>query len=265
MLSRTLSKVADVMAPPVCPACGAETEARQLCGSCFADARFIAGPICSGCGRPEPALAMPDPDFRCSACLRAPHAFTEARAAAVYGGTVRRMILSLKHADRQELAPLMARWLAAAAGPLLEEAEIIVPVPLHWRRRLKRGTNQAAEIARPLAAPGRAFRPDLLRRVRATPSQGGLDRGQRLANLHGAIQPARYAARVLSGRRVLVVDDVMTTGATLDTSARALIAAGASRVDALVIAVVQQTDDAHMPASTHSGQEPFPGGPQTED
>ena len=155
--------------------------------------RFLSGAACSRCARPEPGLAEADPDFICTACLAEPPPWRRAAAVGIYGGTLRRMILGLKRADRLDTVPLLAGWLARAAAPLLAEAELILPVPLHWRRRVARRYNQSAELARALAGltEGAEYAPQLLRRVRATPSQEGRNREERFANLDGAFAPAR--------------------------------------------------------------------------
>lgn len=201
--------------------------------------RFIDAPACDGCGLPF--------DFdqgesaRCPTCLARPAAFDRARAACLYDDHSRDLILKLKHADRTDLAPLFARWLGRAAGDLLEAADVIVPVPLHRWRLLSRRYNQAAEVARRLAAlTGVRYGPDLLVRRRATQSQGGKTAVGRRRNVAGVFAVPNGWRRRLDGRRVLVVDDVLTTGATAEACARALKAAGASGVDVAVIARVRQ-------------------------
>ena len=198
---------------------------------------FLDGPVCDGCGTPFEY----DPGARCAACLAKPRAFDAARAACLYDDVSRDPILKLKHADRLDLAPLFARWLSRAARPLIESADAIAPVPLHPRRLLSRRYNQAAEIARPLARlSSKLYLPDALVRRRATETQGGKSGSGRRRNVAGAFEvPASRAAQV-AGKRVLLIDDVMTTGATAEGCARALKAAGAVRVDVAVVARVKE-------------------------
>lgn len=158
----------------------------------------------------------------------------------MYDETSREPILQLKHADRLDLAPLFARWLSRSARELIDDADAIVPVPLHPLRLLRRRYNQAAEIARPLAAlSGTSYLPDALVRRRATATQGGKSGSGRRRNVAGAFDvPARRRDQV-AGLRILLIDDVLTTGATAEGCARALKAAGAARVDLAVVARVQ--------------------------
>ncbi len=211
---------------------------RPLAGGFSADAwsriRFLDGPVCDGCGAPFDF----DPGARCAACLAKPRAFDAARAACLYDETSRGPILQLKHADRLDLAPLFARWLSRTARELIEEADAIAPVPLHPLRLLRRRYNQAAEIARPLAAmTGTPYLPDALVRRRATATQGGKSGSGRKRNVAGAFEAPD--PRRVAGLRILLIDDVLTTGATAEGCARALKAAGAARVDLAVVARVQ--------------------------
>ncbi|WP_411287390.1 ComF family protein [Phenylobacterium sp.] len=198
---------------------------------------FLDGPVCDGCGTPFEY----DPGARCAACLARPRAFDAARAACLYDETSRDPILKLKHADRLDLAPLFARWLSRSARALIEEADAIAPVPLHPLRLLGRRYNQAAEIARPLAAlTGTPYLPDALVRRRATASQGGKSGSGRRRNVAGAFHVPPGRSSQVAGRRILLIDDVMTTGATAEGCARALKAAGAARVDVAVVARVKE-------------------------
>ena len=198
---------------------------------------WLDGPVCDGCGVPfEYELGV-----RCAACLARPRAFDRARAACLYDETSREPILKLKHADRLDLAPLFARWLSRAAAGLLDEADAIAPVPLHPSRLLSRRYNQAAEIARPLSRlSGVPYLPDALIRRRATDTQGGKSGVGRRRNVAGAFEVPGGRARQVAGKRILLVDDVMTTGATAAGCARALKAAGAVRVDVAVVARVKE-------------------------
>jgi ComF family protein len=213
---------------------------RPLAGGFSAEAwsriRFLDGPVCDGCGVP---FAY-DPGARCAACLSKPRAFDAARAACLYDETSRDPILKLKHADRVDLAPMLARWISRAARELVEEADAIVPVPLHRLRLLGRRYNQAAEIARPLCAmTGTPYLPDALVRRRATATQGGKSGSGRRRNVAGAFEVPPARRKQVEGLRILLIDDVLTTGATAEGCARALKAAGAARVDLAVVARVQ--------------------------
>lgn len=211
-----------------------------MAGGFSADAwgriRFLDGPVCDGCGVPFEF----DPGDRCAACLAKPRAFDAARAACLYDETSRDPILKLKHADRLDLAPMLARWISRAARELIEEADAIAPVPLHRFRLLHRRYNQAAEIARPLAAmTATPYLPDALVRRRDTATQAGKSGSGRKRNVAAAFEVPASRRKQVDGLRILLIDDVLTTGATAEGCARALKAAGAARVDLAVVARVQ--------------------------
>ncbi len=176
---------------------------------------------------------------RCAAPAAARRRYIRARAALTYDDASRRLIIAFKHGDETHAARPFGRWVAAAAGPLLRDADLVAPVPLHRRRLFRRRYNQAALLAQAVAeAGGVAAVLDLLVRRRPTPSQGGRSRAGRLANVRGAFAVAPRHARRLDGRRVLLVDDVMTTGATVSECARALRRAGSGAVDVATLARV---------------------------
>lgn len=230
--------VLDLVFPPLALDAGPRPQTPGLSAEAWSRIVFIDGPVCDGCGAPfEFSLG---PGVRCAACETKPRAFHRARAACLYDEASRDPILQLKHADRLDLAPLLARWLSRAADVLVEEADAIVPVPLHPGRLLSRKFNQAAEIARGLAAlRDRPYLADALVRGRDTESQGGKSGGARRRNVAGAFTVPPGRRRQVEGRNILLVDDVLTTGATAEGCARALRAAGAARVDLAVVARVQ--------------------------
>ncbi|WP_245157777.1 ComF family protein [Brevundimonas sp. A19_0] len=201
---------------------------------------FLEDPVCDGCGAPFTVDSGDFGEGRCAPCLSHPMAFGRARAACLYDDGSRPLILRFKHADDQPLAPLFARWLSRAARPLLEQADAVVPVPLHRSRLLARRFNQAAEIARPLARAERLdYLPDALVRRTRTASQGGLGFRRRHQNVKGVFSVPDTRRARLRGRHILLVDDVLTTGATAEACAKALLDAGARAVDLAVVARVQ--------------------------
>jgi len=218
---------------------GAGVQWRGLTPPAWSRIAFIEAPFCDACGAPFDYDQ--GPGSRCAACCREAPAFDHARAACVYDEPVSDLILKLKHADRTDLSGLFARWIARAAADLLPRIDGVVPVPLHRWRLLRRRYNQAAEIARPLARQARlAYWPEALVRHRATRTQGGKSGDARRTNVVGAFAvPLAWRGRV-DGRRILLVDDVLTTGATAEGCAVALKAAGAACVDVAVIARVGQ-------------------------
>lgn len=236
VLRPMLGRIADLLLPPVCIACRRRIGSHGLlCGDCFAKIDFIAPPICTRLGVPlpydagEPALS--------AAAIVAPPVYDRARAAARYSDTMRELIQSFKYRNRQEGLLLFARWLGRAGAELLAGVELIVPVPLYTSRLWWRRFNQSAMLARGLGRltgiPVDCF---VLKRVRRTSSQVGLSADQRRRNVAGAFKVDAKVGHCLKGKSIVLVDEVITTGATTDACARALRRAKAARVDVLALA-----------------------------
>jgi ComF family protein len=235
---RGLSRFADIALPPLCLGCGRGVSAHAaLCGDCWAGIDFIERPFCAVTGIPFPYDAG---DGAVSAAAVAyPPAYARARAAMRYDDGAARIIHRFKYSDRMEAAPAFARWLARIGSDILSEADMVAPVPLHKRRLFSRRFNQSAELARALARnAGLAYQPELLARVRATRPQVGLSGDQRRRNVAGAFRLGPGAQALVRDRHVVLVDDVMTTGATAEACAKVLVQAGAAEVSVLCLARV---------------------------
>ena len=224
--------------PPLCPACrGLVGNEGGLCAACWAQLSFIAPPLCERLG--TPFGYDPGPGVLSTEAITDPPAFARARAAVRYDDIASALVHALKYADRLDLAPTMGRWMARAGRELTDDADALVPVPLHWRRLWTRRFNQAAALARAIAtSSGVPVLDDALKRMRATPQQVGLKRAERATNVQGAFQVPDERSAAVAGRRLVLIDDVLTSGATADACARALLRAGAARVDVLVFARV---------------------------
>lgn len=231
-----LRRVLDSLLPPQCLNCNAVVDAPgSLCAACFQKFTFVTPPCCDHCGIPFEGAVIDD--LVCGACLRDKPAFDRARAVFIYSADSRALILKLKHGDRTDAATHLARWLQRSGAELLSRCDVIVPVPLHRWRLFMRTYNQAALLANALGRlAGKPVAVDVLRRIKATPPQGKLDRTARRRNVARAFAVA--SATKIEKRRVLLIDDVLTTGATADACARCLFDAGAVAVDVLVLARV---------------------------
>jgi ComF family protein len=227
-----------ILYPPTCMSCGAATgDPHALCAGCWAGLRMIERPYCERLGTPFPVdLGMP---LLSPAAIADPPVFARARAAAHYDGIARALVQRLKYGDRLDLAHALGTLMARAGAELLADADIIVPVPLHRWRLWRRRFNQAASLAKVISArSGIPFDPLLLSRVKHTRQQVGLTRAQRQENLQGAFRVLDPAKPRVEARRVLLVDDVLTTGSTANAASRALLRAGAAQVDVLAFARV---------------------------
>ncbi|SFS86756.1 ComF family protein [Methylobacterium sp. yr668] len=231
--------VVSLIYPPTCAGCGGATaDPGALCPSCWSSLSLIEEPVCQRYGTPF-ALDLGVGPLVSPRAIAEPPVFGRARAVALYDSVARRLVHRLKYEDRLDLAGVMARMMAASGRTLIAEAECLVPVPLHRGRLWRRRFNQSALLARAIAdAAGRPCVATALVRVRATRSQVGLSRAARAENLSGAFRVASAEQHRVRGRRVLLVDDVMTTGATGNAAARALLRGGATSVDLLTFALV---------------------------
>lgn len=230
----------DLVLPPRLHDGHGPAQSQGLSAEGWARIHFLEDPVCDGCGAPF-AYAS-DLNGRCAACLARPRAFDRARAACLYDEASRDLILQLKHADRTELAGLLCLWLGRAGAALLADADAVVPVPLARWKLFRRRYNQAAEMARPLARRAcLAYLPDALVRLKDDTQAGKSASGRRRA-AQGAFGVAASKRSQVEGRRIVVVDDVMTTGAIAEACARALKRAGAAAVHVLVVARVMEAD-----------------------
>lgn len=234
-----LQSVIRAIYPAQCVACDALTEAEfGLCGTCWRDTKFIGGVICDTCGTPLPGDDRGEV-IQCDDCMTIARPWDHGRAALVYDGVGRSLVLRLKHGDRTELARPAAKWMVRLIQPLLNNDTVLVPVPLHWMRLARRRYNQAALLAHALGREtGQHICPDGLLRPQRTRPLEGHGREARFAALSGAIVANPKRVDILKGRSVLLVDDVMTSGATLAASAEAAKAAGAANVSIVTLARV---------------------------
>jgi ComF family protein len=227
----------DVALPTLCVSCRDPVDGEGVCADCWAKLSFIAPPFCPRLG--IPFVYDPGPDMLSMEAIANPPAYTRARAAVRYDDVARTLVHALKYQDRTDLAPAMGRWMARAGQELLDDADVLVPVPLHWRRGWSRRYNQAGALARMVEQQTRVpVAAEALRRIRRTEQQIGLSRPQRASNVQGAFKVAPDRQHLISGRRVVLIDDVLTSGATVDACARALLRAKAATVDVLVFARV---------------------------
>jgi ComF family protein len=239
-LRRAGTAALDLILPPHCVSCGEPVTIQgQLCVDCFRLTGFITEPCCARCGVPFVFAAQGGPDRLCPTCREHPPAFDRARAALRYDSQARRLLLPFKHADRTENARTLVPHMARAGAALLRQADVLVPVPLHRRRLFARRYNQAALLTHGLARAARKPAiPDALVRTRATSSLGDKSATERAVEVAGAFAVRASRIARVAGRRVLLIDDVMTSGATANACTAALLAAGATGVDVLVAARV---------------------------
>ncbi len=237
-LSRIWASALDLVLPPLCLACdGPIADHDCLCPGCWRQIRFIRQPLCDHLGLPLP-YDTGGPMLSAAAAAD-PQAFDRARAVAVFDGPMRQLIHAMKFHDNHNARRLFGRWLSEAGKDLLADAELIVPIPLSRSRLLFRRFNQSQILSLELArTTGLGTAPLALRRARRTHSQVGLTRLERKRNVAGAFAVTPHGQSLIAGKSIVLVDDVITTGATVSAAARALKAKGAARVDVLALALV---------------------------
>ena len=222
--------------PPHCGACDAPVDVPgRLCAECWSKVGFIVAPYCACCGTPFEIEA--ETGAVCAACFRTPPKYRRARAAILYRSVGRDLILALKMADRTWIAPALGGWMSRAGAELLQDADLIAPVPLHRWRLLARRFNQSALLAATVSRDsGTAWIPNLMVRARATKSRARLSANERRKNVRSAFRVRKRHAELVRGKTILLVDDVITTGATAEACAQALLRSGAAGVDVLTLA-----------------------------
>ncbi len=239
-LLNTARLALDIALPTLCVACREPVYGEGVCAACWAKLSFIATPYCPRLG--IPFVYDPGPELLSMEAIANPPAYNRARAAVRYDDVAKTLVHALKYQDRTDLAPAMGRWMARAGRELLVEADLLVPVPLHWKRGWSRRYNQSGALARVIERQsGVKLATETLRRVRSTQQQIGLTRTERAGNVQGAFKVTPDRKADIAGRRVILVDDVLTSGATVDACARALLRAKAAQVDVLVFARVVDT------------------------
>ena len=237
-----------VVYPPTCVSCGVAVDVpHALCASCWSRLRFISRPLCERLGTPfevDVGGLILSP-----AAISVPPLFQRARAAVCYDETARQLVSRFKYSDHMELGEALGRLMVQAGSELLNGADMLIPIPLHWTRLWKRRFNQAKVLADVVSKITKAdgslqVRSDVLIRIKATRHQTGLTRRHRAANLRGAFQVPSKALPCVKQKRIVLIDDVLTTGATVNAATRALLKAGAAHVDVLTFARVTLGDDA---------------------
>jgi ComF family protein len=230
----------DIALPTLCVACREPVAGVGVCADCWTKLSFIERPYCPRLG--TPFVYDPGSNMLSMEAIANPPAYQRARAAVRYDDVAKVLVHALKYQDRTDLAPAMGRWMARAGTELLEAADALIPVPLHWRRGWSRRYNQSGALARIIAGQsGVPIVPDALQRIRPTRQQVGLSRTDRARNVQGAFKIATERTGEIQDRRVVLIDDVLTSGATVDACARVLLRAKAAQVDVLVFARVVDT------------------------
>src|SRR6201996_1846887 len=238
--SRASKLALDIALPTLCVACREPVDGEGVCPECWSKLSFIEPPYCPRLG--IPFVYDPGPELLSMEAIANPPAYQRARAAVRYDDVARTLVHALKYQDRTDLAPAMGSWMARAGRELLAEADALVPVPLHWRRGWSRRYNQSGALARVIERQtGVKLVSEALRRVPPPPQQIGLSRPERASNVQGPFKVAPDRKADIAGRRIVLIDDVLTSGATVGACAQALLRAKAVQVDVLVFARVVES------------------------
>lgn len=238
MARRVAFALYDFLLPPRCLGCNILIkEPHAICSDCWKTLNFIMQPFCDTCGLPFEIEV--DSHSLCGRCIHTTPVYRKARAALLYDEGCKPLVLRFKHSDAMQLAPLFGKWMLLAGSSLLEQADYIVPVPLHWQRLFMRRYNQAALLALELGKlTASTVVVDMLRRHRATPPQGSRHALSRSKNVAGAFSLKKSWQTRLKDKKILLVDDVMTSGSTLNSCAAPLLKAGVKQIDVLTLARV---------------------------
>jgi len=244
LLDRIKSQFIETVFPSRCMACPTETITPMgLCGDCWGRTHFFAGPVCDLCGVAVSTADQSTKRLICDDCDRTPPAWDQGRAAVAYEGVGRQVTMALKHSDRLDMAAPLARWMTGASADMTHPGMLVIPVPLHWSRLLTRRYNQSAMLAKHVAGRlGADVDVQALKRKYATPALKGKTRAERHEVLRNAISVCPSKVSLITDRDVLLIDDVMTTGATLSACTQACREAGAETVSVLTLARVARPE-----------------------
>jgi len=237
MLSTTIQTALQIIYPPKCMTCSSVVDSDfGLCGACWRDTQFIGDITCDSCG--APLVGEGDVErSHCDDCLKVPRPWTQGRSALIYQDNGRRIVLGLKHGDRHDFVGPAALWMSAIAREILDPKMLVIPVPLHWTRLVKRRYNQSALLAEGVAKHlDLSWCPDALQRLIRTQSLDGMGQEDRFTYLKDTIKAHPKRRRRFSGRPVLLIDDVMTSGATLSAATHACLQGGSGPVSVLTLA-----------------------------
>lgn len=235
-----MKRLLDFVLPPQCAGCATKiSQTPGLCPPCWEKLHFISEPQCKRCGYPFEIQEAEAPEMLCIACARSSPSYHQLRAVCRYDEASKPLLVRFKHADATHLASLFVQWLAQIGRQLVEESDTLVPVPLHWRRLMKRGYNQAGLLTQGLGRKyGKACLLDALRRKRHTASQGTKSVSQRAANVSGVFGVPLSKQKLIEGKTILLIDDVYASGATIRECIKVLKHCGADCVNVLVVARV---------------------------